>query len=552
MEPERQAFLYALQNAVEHGEAREGPVMGYLLGENPELRSDVEGARRISAGAVKRVNSLSADDRARRLREMDPSFFEGEREERELPDLPGDTSSAVLRFAPNPSGPLHLGHARAAVLNDHYAERYGGELFLRFEDTDPSRVDPKAYELIEGDLAWLGVEPDKTVFQSDRIEVYHEYAEKLVEVEGAYVCTCPEEEFHELRNAAEECPCRPLPVDKNRERFERMFDDYGEGEAAVRVRTDVEHPDPALRDFPAMRISEAPHPRVDARVYPLMNLSVAVDDHLLGVTHVIRGKDHLANTRRQLFIYEHLGWEPPEYVHHGHLHVGGVVLSTSEIRTRIDDGQYGGWDDIELGTLRAIGRRGIRPKAVRETVLSHGLSENDAEFSWKNLYAANRKLVDDGSDRYFFVPGPATLRVEGPGFEATPPLHPDHPERGTREIEVSEDPVLVVPSGDADDLSVGDRLRLKDLYNLEVTSTDPLRANYVGNDLSILKDGVPILQWLPADSPETRVLKPDGDDSGALEPAAADLKVGDIVQFERYGFCRLDEVSPPVFCYAHA
>ena len=81
---------------------------------------------------------------------------------------------------------------------------------------------------------------------------------------------------------------------------------FYEGEASVRVRTSLDHPDPAMRDFPAFRILNEPmHPRIEAHVYPLMNFTVAVDDHLMGVTHVIRGKDHIANTRRQKFIYEY-------------------------------------------------------------------------------------------------------------------------------------------------------------------------------------------------------------------------------------------------------
>lgn len=551
MTEERDALTYALQNAVEHGEAQMGPVMSRLLGDHPELKRDIESAKGIASAAAEEANGMSPEEREDRLRELDPEFFEEEEEERELPDLPGDTSDPKLRFAPNPSGPLHVGHARAAVLNDHYSERYDGTLILRIEDTDPGRVDPDAYTWIEEDLDWLGVAPDKTIVQSDRLDLYHDHARRLLEIGGAYVCTCPEEEFRELKNDAEPCPCRDNSVEENLDRFEHMFAEYGEGDAVVRIRTDIEHEDPAMRDFPVMRISEAEHPRVDARVYPLMNLSVAVDDHLLGVTHVIRGKDHIANTRRQRFIYDHLDWEPPEFVHHGHLHIEGLVLSTSTISEGIADGEFAGWDDVALGTLRALDRRGIAAEALRETVLSHGLSENDAEFSWINLYSANRDAIDDDADRYFYVPDPSELRVDGPGATATPPLHPDHEERGTREIPVPEDPALLLPSRDVDDLSKGDRLRLKDLYNVRITSTDPLEAEHIGNDLSLLEEGIPILQWLPQGSPTATILRTDGHDTGAVESNVAELDEGAILQFERYGFCRLDDPDSLTFCFAH-
>ena len=92
-----------------------------------------------------------------------------------------------------------------------------------------------------------------------------------------------------------------------------------------------------------------------------MNFSVAVDDHLLGVTHVIRGKDHIANTRRQRYIFDYFGWDVPVYRHYGRMGIEGVVLSTSQMRQGIVSGNYEGWDDIRLGTLRALARRGIDP-----------------------------------------------------------------------------------------------------------------------------------------------------------------------------------------------
>jgi len=206
----------------------------------------------------------------------------------------------VLRFAPNPSGPLHIGHARAAILNQEYVNRYGGKLILRVEDTDPRRVDPDAYQMIPEDLKWLGVQWQEEYIQSDRIEIYHEYARKLIELGEAYMCTCPGEEFKKLKDASQPCSCRDMSVEDNLERWEGM-PEMAEGTAVLRVKTDLEHKNPAIRDWVAMRIVDAEHPRIGTkfRVYPMMNFAVAVDDHLLGVTHVLRGKDHLANSENR-------------------------------------------------------------------------------------------------------------------------------------------------------------------------------------------------------------------------------------------------------------
>ena len=243
------------------------------------------------------------EDRARKLQARAPDMYDAlfvKHEHRKvLPDLEGAETGVVMRFAPNPSGPLHIGHARAAVLNDAYVKQYGGRYILRIEDTDPKRVDPDAYDMVKEDIAWLGLGITETVTQSDRLPLYYDLCRQLIERGGAYVCTCNNDCFRELKQAKTACPCRDQPVEKNLGLWENMLDHtFREGEVTVRIKTDLNNPDPAMRDFPAFRILDTPpHPKVKAHVYPLMNFSVVADDHLLGVTHVIRGKDHIANTR---------------------------------------------------------------------------------------------------------------------------------------------------------------------------------------------------------------------------------------------------------------
>ena len=204
--------------------------------------------------------------------------------------------------------------------------------------------------MVKEDIAWMGLGITETVTQSDRLPLYYDLCTQLIERGGAYVCTCDNEHFKALKQAKTACPCRDQPVETNLAMWEKMLDHgFCEGEASVRVKTDLLHPDPAMRDFPIFRILDSPkHPKVDAHVYPLMNFSVVADDHLLGVTHVIRGKDHIANTRRQRYLYDHFGWKVPVYRHYGRMGIEGVVLSTSQMRLGINDGTYTGWDDIRL------------------------------------------------------------------------------------------------------------------------------------------------------------------------------------------------------------
>jgi glutamyl-tRNA synthetase len=541
---------YVLQNAVKYGgKPQAGTVISRVMGEYPELRSEGRKISVLTNTIAKEVSRLSPEKQREELAQIAPRLLEELSETREhvkagLPALEGAENGVVMRFAPNPSGPLHLGHARAALLNDAYVRRYGGKYILRIEDTDPRRVDPDAYTTVREDCAWLDLVIDEIVFQSDRLDTYYDYARKLISIGGAYVCTCEADQFRELKLARQACPCRDPSPEKNLELFEAMLDgEYAEGEVTLRVKTDIEHPDPAVRDFSALRIvSSPPHPRVEATIFPLMNFSVAIDDHLLGITHVIRGKDHIANTARQRYIFDYFGWKPPVYRHYGRMGIEGVVLSTSQMKAGIADGVYTGWDDIRLGTLRAIARRGITSEAVRNAVLEIGIGETDISFSWENLYAKNRDIVDPIANRYSFVPDPVLLEIaDAPcGFVAQAMLHPNDPSRGYRNLPF--DGSVFIPKAD---LVCGSMIRLKDLFNIRLgEDKDCLVATFAGKSLDeARKAKAPIVQWVPPAHTIPCVLhKPDGELRGYCEPMVA-LDAGKVVQFERVGFVRIEKAT---------
>src|SRR5512137_900997 len=543
-------FLCALQNAVKHGGVPQaGAVVGMVMSAHPEFRPRAKEVATLAKEAVADVAALSADDRVTQLQARAPEMYDAiyaKHEHRKiLPDLESADHGVVMRFAPNPSGPLHIGHARAAVLNDAYVRQYGGRYILRIEDTDPKRVDPEAYAMVKEDIAWLGLGITETVTQSERLHLYYDLCRQLIERRGAYVCTCDNEHFKALKNTKVACPCRDQPVEKNLELWERMLDHtFKEGEVTVRIRTDLNNPDPAMRDFPAFRILDTPpHPKVKAHVYPLMNFSVVADDHLLGVTHVIRGKDHIANTRRQRYIYDHFGWKVPVYRHYGRMGIEGVVLSTSQMRLGIQDGTFSGWDDIRLGTLRALARRGIGPEAVKNAVLAIGIGDTDISFSWDNLYAENKKIVDPIANRYFFVPKPVTARIEGEQpHTAHAMLHPNDPSRGNRSL-AFQGTVLLPGSEINPDVTM---IRLKDLFNVEIRWDKGIPTfSYSGDSLAEARAAkAHIIQWLPAqDTLPCTLFTQEGEVAGACEPAVKQ-ELGKVVQFERVGFVKIDSIGP--------
>jgi glutamyl-tRNA synthetase len=547
--PKDLLFLCALQNSVKHGGVPQtGAVIGMVMSAHPELRSRAKEVASLAKAAIADVAVLSSDARVAKLQALAPEMYSAlfvkHEHKKVLPDLEGSEKGVVMRFAPNPSGPLHIGHARAAVLNDAYVKQYGGRYILRIEDTDPKRVDPAAYEMVKEDIAWMGLGITETVTQSDRLPLYYDLCTQLIKRGGAYVCTCDNDRFRELKQAKTACPCRDQAVEENLELWDKMLDHtFKEGQVTVRIKTDLNNPDPAMRDFPAFRILDSPpHPKVNAHVYPLMNFSVVADDHLLGVTHVIRGKDHIANTRRQRYIYDHFGWNVPVYRHYGRMGIEGVVLSTSQMRLGINEGTYTGWDDIRLGTLRALGRRGISPEAVKNAVLAIGIGDTDISFSWDNLYAENKKIVDPVANRYFFVPDPLTVNIEGaPDHTAHAMLHPGDAARGSRTLEFKG--TVALPRGDITPGTV--MVRLKDLFNVCITWNEDIPSfSYAGDSLAEARAAkAHIIQWLPAQAlvPCT-LLTQEGEISGACEPVVI-KELGNVVQFERIGFVKIDSVD---------
>jgi len=395
--------------------------------------------------------------------------------------------------------------------------------------------------MIPEDLNWLGVKVHETICQSDRFGIYYDITRQMIAAGNGYVCTCEAEHWRGLKEKKQECPCRSLPVNEQLERFDRLMSNgYGEGEAVAVIKTDIAHPNPAIRDFVALRIVNSPHPRTGTKynVYPMMNLSVAIDDHLMGMTHVIRGKDHLNNTYRQEYIYNYMGWKKPRFYHYGLVDIEDTVLKTSLIGKCIREGEFTGWNDVRTGTLRAMERRGIRPEAIRRYWVEAGMKQIDVQFSWDTLYAMNKDIVDPSSDRYFFVSDPEKIRFSGTDeIKGAAPLHPDHPEKGSRNYTVKDGDVLMLSANDHASFVSAGMIRLKDLCNIEFG--DP--SKYAGTDLSVLKKGIKAVQWVQDNGIPTKVLMPDGSAAeGYSERSVLDCK-SDFVQFERFGFVRIED-----------
>ena len=562
---------FAAHNASQHdGKAQPGSVIGKILAEYPELKPRVKEVMPIIQKTIRDVNSWTQEQQQDYVEKNNPELLEKkkiEEAEKVLPPLENVDKWPMVktRFAPNPDGALHLGSAEPIIFCDEYAKMYNGHFILRYEDTSAEVKPPilEMYDKILDDLEWLGVKVDEKYIQSDRIEIYYEYAVKVLEDGNAYVCNCEVETFRELYMAKQACPCRELLPEEHLRRWNMMLDGtYKKGDAVVRIKTDLQDPNPAVRDWPALRISTTVHPRQGTkyRVWPLYNFSCGLDDHLMGVSHIIRGKEHDVNTTRQRWLQKHLGWQYPEIINVGRLGLEVGILSKSKMRAGIEEGTYSGWDDPRLGSLMALRKRGIQPETIRATMLHVGPKPVNVSISWDNFASTNRKLIEKTSNRYGFIQDPVKLKIRGVNelIVAQLPVHPDYPERGTRDFALSPKDGVVelwISSNDTDKMEPGKLVRLMGVANIRVVERgDDVLVEYDSLDYQVArKENAPFINWLPLTGTViAKVVMPDASIAeGLAEESVHQLGIDDMFQFERFGYCRVEATEPFMAYYTH-
>lgn len=565
-----------LENAVKYdGKPDVKSVMGVLLGSRAELRSRAKEVKGLVVSTVADVSKMSPKAQITELKRIAPELLEEQEptethEDKELPELPGleKWDKVVMRMAPFPSGPLHIGNARMVVLNDYYVKRYNGELILVFDDTIGSAekvVEPDAFDLIPEGLDYLEVDYHSIVYKSDRLDLFYEYAVDLIKRDEAYVCDCDADVWrkrHKMKGKS--CPCRFISIEENLARWEMMLDGtYPERAAAVRLKTGMDDPDPAMRDHVILRISETDHPRVGTRyrVWPLLEYSWGIDDHELGVSHIVRGKDLVKEGKIEQHIWDIYGWKHPELLYYGRLRFQDAKLSKSKSRREVVDGTYSGWDDPRTWSLQSLKKRGIDPQAVRKAMLDLGLSIVDITISMKSVYSENRKLRDADAPRAFFVREPTWIELEGIPTDidkAFVPVHPDFPDRGMREIPIETKDgrgEFGLHDRDIQSMKKGDVFRLKDFANFTLARKAPPSGVFHSIPVDEVREAEgPILHWIPREHViPVELLETDGSITKGLgEPGLADYSEGTFLQFERVGFGRIFETGRTVrVAFAH-
>ncbi len=561
------ARKHALRNALLHGSASAGAVMGKVVAEFPDAKKDMKALGEQIAKAVAAVNALSPEQIAKEA----AVYPEGEKPAQEPHKLRLEKAvvgKVVTRFLPEPNGLLHVGHAKAAWLSRQAADDWDGRCLLRFDDTNPEKEEQAFVDAIKADVEWLGLKFDAAEsYTSDLMPQLYKYAEKLVAEGHAFVCTCAVETVRANREAKKECACRGKDASANLDDWQKMkTGGLKEGGAILRLKGDMAALNTVMRDPTLYRILQAPHYRQGNKykAWPTYDFEVSISDSLNGVTHALRSKEYELRDELYSRIIELAGLPKPFVYDFARLNIKGTVLSKRFLKPLIDEGKVMGWDDPRLPTIGGLRRRGMLPQAIKKFALSQGLGKVESEPTWETLLVDNRRMLDAVAERYFFVAAPVELLVENvpTNFQKVVEL-PKHPkeDKGKRNLRAGTS--FFIAGSDASELKEGDVFRLKELYNVKVRQK--AGAKLIGEFAGVeLLPNTKKLQWVPAEKGEQLkcrllvpgdLLKEDGsfnEDSlktveGYCENDCGRLKEGAIVQLERTGFARFDDGKTMTF-----
>jgi glutamyl-tRNA synthetase len=555
----------ALQNASEHeGKTRNETVISKILGSRPDLRSKTKEIIPIISEVVTEINRLSLAEQKSELESNFPELLatKPKQERVGLPPLEGaENGKVVTRFPPEPNGYPHIGHAKAAIIDEEYAKMYNGKLILRFDDTNPENERLEYYAAIKVGLDWLGVKYDRVKNTSDDIELIYKKGMQMIESNHAYVCTCNQETISKNRRAMKPCKCRSGDLEQNTKRWHSMFEKYNPGEAIVRFRGNMTSENTVMRDPALFRIIEGNHPLLmnKYRVWPNYDFAVAIEDSIDGVTHAFRTKEYELRNELYYAILDRLQMRKPKMLEFSRLEFEGMPVSKRILKPLVEEGRVSGYDDPRLPTLEAMRRRGIVPEAIRKFVLSLGFTKSDTLAPFDTLESFNRKMIDATSIRLFMVTEPVKLVVKN--NKVTYVELTNHPQKdiGKRKVEV--DGVFYVSGNDVKDLKVGDQLRLIELYNVKITKIgSDIEAEYSGDDF---KAELPKIQWITQKSstkiniliPKTLFVNEKFNENSLetlqsfTEKYYLELNEGAEIQFVRFGYCRKDSAIQAIYTH---
>ncbi|QWB96168.1 glutamine--tRNA ligase/YqeY domain fusion protein [Mycoplasmatota bacterium] len=408
----------------------------------------------------------------------------------------------VTRFPPEPNGFLHIGHARAIITNFELAKAFGGYTNLRYDDTNPEKEDDVYVQAIKNDIKWLGYDPKAIYFASDYFDEMYERALVLIKKGLAYVDFQTAEEMGKNRGDVNSpgvnSPYRNTSVEENLKIFRDMKDGkYKEGECVLRAKIDMASPNMNMRDPAIYRIVYAHHHRQGDKwcIYPMYDYAHPLEDALEGITHSLCSlefEDH-----RPLYDWVVRETEMPSIprqIEFGRLNVENTVLSKRFLRALVENHKVSGWDDPRMPTVSGMRRRGYTPEAIRNFILSTGLSKVNSTVSADMLEASVRGDLQDRAGRVMGVIKPLKVTITNYPEDKIEyidiPYHPEKEDMGSRKIAFSkhlyiekDDFVLQKPNKKYKRLALGIEVRLFHAYFIKANE---VKYDEDGNIIEIL------------------------------------------------------------------
>ena len=401
----------------------------------------------------------------------------------------GKYETVHTRFPPEPNGYLHIGHAKAILVNYGLAREYGGKFNLRFDDTNPTKEKTEFVESIKEDVKWLGADwEDRLFFASDYFDQMYEAAVKLIKKGKAFVCDLSADEIKEYRGTfdtpGKNSPYRDRSVEENLELFENMKNGkYADGEKVLRAKIDMASPNINMRDPVIYRVAHMTHHNTGDKwcIYPMYDFAHPIEDAIEGVTHsccTLEFEDH-----RPLYdwVVRELEYEkPPKQIEFAKMYLTNVVTGKRYIKKLVEDGIVDGWDDPRLVSIAALRRRGFTPESIRKFVELCGISKSQASADYAMLEYCIREDLKMSRPRVMAVLDPIKLVIdnypEGQTEYFDIPNNLENGSLGSRkvpfsgELYIERDDFMAEPVKKYFRLFPGNEVRLMNAYFVKCTS----------------------------------------------------------------------------------
>ncbi len=363
-------------------------------------------------------------------------------------DLAEGTCEAVhTRFPPEPNGYLHIGHAKAILLNYGLAQKYNGKFNMRFDDTNPTKEDIEFVESIKEDIQWLGADwEDRLFFASDYFGQMYEAAVKLIKKGKAYVSDLTAEQIREYRGSLTEPgkddPYNTRTMEENLQLFQEMKDGkYGDGEKVLRARIDMASPNINMRDPVIYRVAHMNHHNTgDAWcIYPMYDFAHPIEDAIEGITHSICTLEFEDHRPLYDWVVRELEYpHPPKQIEFAKLYLKNVVTGKRYIKKLVQENIVDGWDDPRLVSIAALRRRGFTPESIQKFVELCGVSKAQSIADYAMLEYCIREDLKAKAPRLMAVLDPVKLIIdnypEGQTEMLTVGNNPENEALGSREV----------------------------------------------------------------------------------------------------------------------